>query len=199
MEPFHYPATTHVRRHGPKGYSSPAGFRPWVRDEFAFRCVYCLCREAWSRVPGMYGIEHFQPVAHRPELVTEYDNLLYACAACNTIKRAEDVPDPLDVLTAAGVEIRADGALVAKSNESAWLIDKLRLNHPKCREFRKLWMGIVRITKEHDSDVYRQLMGFPDDLPDLKRLKPPEGNTRSDGVEQSCYEQRKRGKLPDTY
>ncbi|MCY2988962.1 MAG: hypothetical protein NTY19_13985 [Planctomycetota bacterium] len=42
-------------------------------------------------------------------------------------------------------------------------------------------------------------MGFPEDLPDLSRLRPPEGNSRLDGVEQSYFAQRQRGELPETY
>ncbi len=44
--PFRYPDGPHQRRHGPRGYASYESYRPWLRDEFAFRCVYCLTREA---------------------------------------------------------------------------------------------------------------------------------------------------------
>ncbi len=199
MEPFDYPPTQHIRRHGPKGYASPAGFRPWVRDEFAFRCVFCLCREAWSRIPGMYEIDHFHPVAHHPGLTTDYDNLLYACATCNNIKRDRDIPDPLNFFTAAHVDIKADGTMTANSAEAARLIDIIRLNNQRSREFRKMWMDIVRIVQENDLVLYRQLMGFPRDLPDLKRLKPPDGNSRPEGITQSYFELRKREELPETY
>ena len=45
-DPFSYPAAVHVRRHGPQGYADYASYRPWLRDEFAFRCVYCLLRDS---------------------------------------------------------------------------------------------------------------------------------------------------------
>jgi hypothetical protein len=44
---FDYPVGTHVRRHGPQGYLDYKHYKPWLRDEFSFRCVYCLCRETW--------------------------------------------------------------------------------------------------------------------------------------------------------
>ena len=50
--PFVYPASPHVRRHGPMGYADHASFRPWLRDEFAFRCVYCLRRETMGQEFG---------------------------------------------------------------------------------------------------------------------------------------------------
>ncbi len=39
MSPFIYPARPHTRRHGPQGYAGYASYRPWLRDEFSFRCV----------------------------------------------------------------------------------------------------------------------------------------------------------------
>lgn len=87
MEPFDYPLASHQRRHGPRGYSQPESYQPWLRDEFSFRCVYCLIREQWGRVTGEFDVEHFRPQAINPELATVYDNLLYACGRCNGAKR----------------------------------------------------------------------------------------------------------------
>ncbi len=38
-DPFSYPNRPHVRRHGPRGYANYESYRPWLRDEFSFRCV----------------------------------------------------------------------------------------------------------------------------------------------------------------
>lgn len=67
--PFRYPAAAHVRRHGPQGYADYASYRPWLRDEFAFRCVYCLLREQWGLVRGTFAIDHFLPASVNPEQV----------------------------------------------------------------------------------------------------------------------------------
>src|SRR5205814_9068910 len=40
------------------------------RDEFTFRCVYCLLREQWGLVRGTFAIDHFLPVAIHPELIS---------------------------------------------------------------------------------------------------------------------------------
>jgi hypothetical protein len=42
-------------------------------------------------------------------------------------------------------------------------------------------------------------MGFPDDLPDLSRLRPPGGNSRPEGIEESYFAQRQRGESPAFY
>lgn len=80
---FLYPSHPLARRHGPKGYADYQSFRPWLRDEFSFRCVYCLIREQWGRVTGEFDLDHFTPQSCRPDQMAEYDNLLYACHTCN--------------------------------------------------------------------------------------------------------------------
>ena len=44
-----------------------------------------------------------------------------------------------------------------------------------------------------------KLMGFPDDLPNLARLKPPAGNSRPEGIEHSYFVQIKKAILPEVY
>ena len=39
MKIFEYTHTIHSRRHGPLGYLNYSSYRPWLRDEFQFRCV----------------------------------------------------------------------------------------------------------------------------------------------------------------
>src|SRR5438552_10967776 len=112
--PFTYPPVAHLRRHGPMGYADYHSYRPWLRDEFSFRCVYCLIREQWCRVRGVFAIDHFQPIASRPDLAANYDNLLYVCTTCNLAKQAVEVPDPLTILTSANVRVSEDGRLLAE-------------------------------------------------------------------------------------
>jgi hypothetical protein len=62
-----------------------------------------------------------------------------------------------------------------------------------------LWIGIVALAVKHDRELFKRLMGFPADLPDLASLKPPDGNTRPGGVAASHFERRAHGELPETY
>lgn len=52
QEVFRYPKDLQRRRHGPRGYLRYESYKPWLRDEFRFRCTYCLCRERWFPDPG---------------------------------------------------------------------------------------------------------------------------------------------------
>jgi hypothetical protein len=199
MTPFVYPARPHVRRHGPRGYADYGRFLPWLRDEFSFRCVYCLRRELWGRAPGELQIDHFLAVAHRPELKTDYDNLLLVCPIGNVLKGSLVLPDPCRVLTSDAVMVDEDGTIQTQKREARRLIRTLGLNERPATEFRLLWNSIVTLARRFDPGLWRKIMGFPEDLPDLRRLKPPRGNSRPEGVGQSCQAQREREELPDTY
>lgn len=76
LDAFRYPPYRPVRRHGPQGYANYRSYRPWLRDEFAFRCVYCLIREQWGRVTGEFDLDHFVPQVRDPNSQPEYDKLL---------------------------------------------------------------------------------------------------------------------------
>ncbi|MBY0232493.1 MAG: HNH endonuclease [Gemmataceae bacterium] len=197
--PFDYPVEPHRRRHGPLGYSDYSLCRPWVRDEFDFRCVYCLQREQWGKLRGVYALDHFVPVAARPDLAAVYDNLVYACITCNGAKGAQILPDPLSALVRSSVSVGEDGTIHARTPEALELVRSLGLDSPEYVEFRSLWIGIVALAARADEALHRRLMSYPDDLPDLRPLDPPGGNSRLGGVAGSAHARRDRCELPPTY
>jgi hypothetical protein len=193
MNVFHYPTRAHVRRHGPHGYATVESFRPWLRDEFCFCCVYCRYREQWSRLKGAFAIDHFLPVSL---IKVEYDNLLYACVACNLGKSGQVLPDPTQALLESRVVVYADGRMEGLTRETREIIAKLGLNDPQEVEARVMWMGIIALAEENDPALFQRLMGYPDDLPNLAQLRPPGGNHCPEGIAESCYVKRQNGSLP---
>ena len=199
MTAFTYPPLPLVRRHGPQGYADYPSYRPWLRDEFVFRCVYCLRREQWGRVTAEFAVDHFLPISRHPDRATEYANLLYSCSTCNCRKGDSETPDPSLVLTRETVDVDETGLLVAHTAEARRAVLALDLNGPEAREFRELWLDIIQLAQQADPELFRRLMAYPDDLPDLASLRPPAGNTRPEGVAESHLERRNRGELPETY
>lgn len=108
---FDYPKFRSERRHGPSGYAAYESYRPWLRDEFDFRCVYCLKRETWGQVTGEFELDHFSPQSISPHLRVDYVNLVYACQRCNSIKGRKTVADPFTLLCSEKISIRLDGSL----------------------------------------------------------------------------------------
>lgn len=198
MIPFQYPDTHHVRRHGPAGYANYESYRPWLRDEFTFRCAYCLKRERWGTLRGEYHIDHLMPQAHHPDSVVDYDNLIYSCASCNSAKGDTYIPDPSNCMISGDVEVHDDGRIVPKTPDARKVVRTLGLDDPEYQEYRQLLIGIVAMANNTDSDEYKRLMQYPEALPNLKRLRPKQ-NKRPEGIKKSYYALRERGKLPETY
>src|SRR5262245_2027772 len=128
---FSYPATAHLRRHGPRGYLEDEHYKPWLRDEFTFRCLYCRCREVWFPDGDRnFSVEHLTPTSLAPPGLTDYDSLVYACCQCNAARGATSLPlDPRGALSH-HLEVTREGSSMAgrpkarNSSESAGSIGR---------------------------------------------------------------------------
>lgn len=196
---FDYPTQKHMRRHGPSGYSDYERYREWLRDEFHFRCVFCLKREQWGRLHASFHIDHFVPQSIDPNRTCEYENLLYVCASCNSIKSDLMVPSPCEIAFGSCVVVRHDGTVTWKNETGRRLVKQLRLDDRELTEYRKLlletWMALI---SSGHLETYTKWMSYPENLPDL-RAKDPPSNSRPEGVSQCAFERRKRGELPASY
>jgi hypothetical protein len=195
---FDYPDPREKRRHGPSGYASYEHYRPWLRDEFCFRCVYCLKRETWGQVTGEFDLDHFEPQSVHPRRQLDYLNLVYACRRCNSVKRDQTVGNPFNLLHSDNVATLPDGSLHAPDPETRRLIRQLDLNSPRLKNWRSMWMRIVTLAEAHDVDLFCRVVGFPNDLPDLSKRKPPQ-NHRKEGLDECWFARRLRGELPNAY
>lgn len=195
---FDYPIQRRERLHAPAGYKIYESYRPWLRDEFNFRCAYCLKRETWGQVTGEYELDHFEPQSSTPHRRLDYLNLVYSCRRCNSVKLDQVVNDPFQLLYLENVVTLSDGSLRTQDSETEQLILQLDLNSPRLKSWRIMWLRIVALAEGHNKDLYYQLVGFPENLPDLNKLKPPT-NHRKEGIEQSWFARRERDDLPDSY
>jgi hypothetical protein len=199
MTGFEYPTEPHIRLHGPAGYNNYSSYRDWLRDEFMFRCVYCLHREQWYDRGATFHIDHFIPVTAEPDRQCEYSNLLYACATCNEAKKAIlGVPDPCKVAFHDCVCIMADGSVKALNDCGEKLTQTLRLNSESNVRSRSRWMRMLEVLRTKEPTLYLEYMGFPDDLPDLQKKRVP-SNTKPEGVSNCYLALRNRGALPTMY
>jgi HNH endonuclease len=199
MNPFVYPAQPHQRRHGPLGYANYESYRDWLRDEFSFRCVYCLNREQWVIAKGAFAIDHFVPTSINPARIADYDNLLYACVACNLTRGKQLIPDPLEHLLDSTVELQADGILLARTPRAQEIVEAIHLNDREYVFRRRQMISLFEELEKRRPDLHAIWLGLPDDLPDLSRLRPPGGNERPSGIDQSHFARRTRGELPAGY
>jgi len=200
-----YPRHLHIRRHSPRGYRTYRAYKPWLRDEFAFRCVYCLWRERWCADGAQaFSVDHLLPRITYPERLCDYENLVYACCQCNALKQhAPPVLNPCAEAFGQHLEVQSDGSVRAVTTRGAEQIALCRLNHPTLLEARRMMLELFTMLtasgKEEARALLPQLYSFPDHLPRLSNLRPPDGNARPASIFDSYYEQRQRGELPTTY
>lgn len=199
LSAFQYPAVQHQRRHGPHGYDDYKSYKPWLCDEFAFRCVFCLARERWCHDgPNGFGVDHLIPNTVRPDLLCDYGNLLYLCNRCNSSKRLSAVLDPAAHALGDHLQVAHDGEIVGITKEGEHVIDCFNLNYSGAMAYRK--RKIERLTRWHaDGDVWsiEDELGFPDDLPRLDGRRC--SNSRPEGISTSFHALREAGILSATY
>ncbi len=201
--PLTYPSGAHVRRHGPAGYLDDEHYKPWLRDEFDYRCVYCLCREVWfPDGASCFSVEHLVPTSISPSGLTRYDTLVYACSFCNSSRSNRALPfDPCAGL-GRHLTIQRDGVVVGLDLFGSAFLDSCRLNRSELAAFRRKIRAVLALIDSPDpaaAELCRAYLAYPDDLPDLSILRPPGGNTRPEGVAQSAFARRARGELPAMY
>ncbi len=199
---FQYASTAHVRRHGPTGYLNYQSFKPWLRDEFTFRCVYCLARETWypNGADG-FGVDHQKPTTRHPELECEYANLLYACNRCNSWKQHKNLIDPTRTGFEQHLRVRRDGVIEGLTTDGVFFIKVLELDQDEQVAFRKKTMDLYEALDgiPEGAELLKEFFGYPRDMPDLESLRAPGGNTRPAGAASSFYNRAAAGQLADWY
>lgn len=199
MTGYDYPTMLHTRRHGPSGYKVYESYREWLRDEFMFRCVYCLHRERWYGRATTFHIDHATPVDVDPNAECLYENLLYACSTCNNAKRAVTlVPNPCQVAFADCLKVHFNGEVEALNIPGEKLCEVLRMNSPANVDYRLRWIRTLTALSTYDQVLFEELMGYPSDLPDLRKAMAP-GNALPEGALNCYYVQRENGCLAATY
>ena len=197
---FIYPSTPHKLKHGPGGYTTYEPYREWLRDEFSYRCVFSLAREAWGSWSGTFDIDHLEPRRSRPDLTCEYDNLLYLTHRLNLIRGKRAIPDPCQIAMGECLKVNTHGdrlGFVETLNEVGERIERVfKLNSDKAVEWRANWLGILRCLAFSDEKMFRRMIGYPLDLYDLDEKKNPE-NTRKEGLKLSAHFLQKAGALPE--
>lgn len=196
--PFVYPTKPHVRLHGPQGYSQYGHYRNWLRDEFAFRCIYCLRRETWLTLRQDHEIDHFLPKSEHSGVERDYDNLVYACSQCNRTKATQYLPAPESVAYGTCLRVDENGEIHPLNDAGITIIEALYLNAVHYTEMRRRIIDTISEAPPGGRTV-KWCLGFPDDLPNLSEEREPTQNTRPDGIRDSHYERGCRGELPTYY
>ena len=194
--PFVYSSKPHSRRHGPHGYLDYKSYKPWLRDEFCFRCVYCLERERWyPSGHDAFGVDHVKPKgrAEYMSLVCNYEYLVYACNQCNAKKGDSMLIDPCTFTFSEHLDVDDEGSIEGLGKEGRRLIKMLCLDSNKRTRVRRYYLRILELHHNYPDDsaveeMYCDAFGFPEDLPDVVKLRP-RGNNRPLGIKKAYHAQ----------
>lgn len=198
---FQYPSKPHRRKHGPFGYTTYESFRDWLRDEFSYRCVFSLFRETWPQT--RFHIDHLISQNERPDLACDYDNLILLESRLNLVKSKRRVPDPCQIALGKCLFVHTAGDQIGRieprdgSKIGERIIGVLRLDSEDATNTRRLWLEILRLAARANEKLFRELIGYPADLPDLHAARVQ--NSRNPGLQQSARSLRDRDALPEWY
>jgi hypothetical protein len=66
-------------------------YRQTLRHDFIYSCAYCTMSEAEAQAIR-FVIDHYEPRNARPDLIDDYENLMYSCDECNDRKGTGALP-----------------------------------------------------------------------------------------------------------
>jgi hypothetical protein len=112
--------------------------------------------------------------------------------------------DPTQVAFGSHLRLGTGAELIGVTPEGWDLIDLLHLNKNPALKVRQHFLRLLTLKERHPDDpdvekLFSAAFGFPEDMPDLRKKRPPGDNTMP-GSEKSCYfARRERKELPPTY
>ncbi len=153
---------------------------------------------------NLFSVDHLVPQRTPAERICDYNNLVYACCQCNSLKQdAKTAVNPCEEALGHHLEIQSDGSVRALTEHGTEQIALCRLNRPRLLEVRRMMIELFSMLEASVSGEARELLrflqGFPDNLPRLSTLRLPDGNTQPESIINSYYAKRQRGELLATY
>ncbi len=76
-----------IRKESPPSFSDYRKYKPFLRQDFDYKCAYCDSTEPEIGGKNRTHIDHYKPKEKFPKLATIYRNLFYACPECNQSKK----------------------------------------------------------------------------------------------------------------
>jgi len=135
------------RRHSVPHFNAYQKYKPYLREDFQYRCVYCSIHENEYSGPRGFTVEHFRPKSKFAHLINEYENLLYGCEVCNPFK-GSDWPSDNPLVDGVGYidpcehdyddHFRLNGFEVEGLTQvAAYMIERLHLNRRQLVKLRQ--------------------------------------------------------------
>lgn len=153
----------HPTRTFKKEYKNYRRYKKHLQKDFNSRCGYTDCPDKWFGGPNNFQIDHLRPKKHFPELLNDYNNLVYCCSYVNQAKLddiTQDYLDPCDVDYNEHFERDDDGGIIPKkeSLQAQYMFLKLDLGLTR---YKLIWK-LDQLDKKIKS-IETQLQDYPVD------------------------------------
>jgi hypothetical protein len=170
LNPFSYPKSRHTRRLRPGPFTTYQEYKPFLREEFEKKCVYCRMPDTMKDYE-MYGVDHYRPKSLFTKLLTTYSNLFYCCNPCNRRKleywptrgrlKTHFIPNPCDHEMFTHLRFVGD-KVQARTPAGEVAYDLLDLDDPKVVEYRRFILDLLNIyeaKRTETLDALKKLRG----------------------------------------
>lgn len=151
ITPFKYPNKIHIRTEYPPTYSDYKKYKKYLKLEFSNKCIYCRKSDSLQDLSAFH-VEHYKPKKYFSSLETDYDNLLYSCAACNRYKSSYWSEDIKKQILNPCIHVMNDyvgfdkierSKVIARNDQGELFIRLLRLNNNLSISYRKQMEGLI--------------------------------------------------------
>jgi hypothetical protein len=126
-------------------------YRPFVREDFAECCAYCLLHELLAGGESNFQLDHLRPksLERFAKFIQDFYNLYYACSVCNRYKSNSWPSSELEARGYGFVDFCAEdfsthfkegpnGSWIPLTLRAEYTIARIRLNRPHLIEIRRL-------------------------------------------------------------
>jgi len=134
----------HPKRTCTKTYAKYSNYKLYLAEDFYHKCGYTDCSDFWFGGTNSFHIDHFIPWKNypdRPELKTNYQNLVYCCSYVNILKSNDETayidPCNVDFNEHFARDISGNIIPVDQSASAKYMYKKLKLY---LRRYQIVWM-----------------------------------------------------------
>ena len=149
-------------------YSAYRKYKLHLRRDFLYCCAYCTIHEnEWGGLRH-FQVEHLRPKSRFPQLIADYENLLYACDVCNCYK-GNDWPSDFPLVEGVGYldpcqhdydehfeNEQTTGRTNGLSPPARYMVERLHLN--------RLHLIRVRQKRMREEELHQRFLQQTDEL-----------------------------------
>lgn len=161
MSPFSYSKTKHVRHQEPGAFASYRKYKPFLRLEFARKCVYCRMPDTMKGTDG-FGVDHYRPKSIFPNLRATYSNLYYCCNQCNRrktdywpspkLEATHFIPNPCDHVMFSHLKYESS-SVVSRSQPGDVAMSYMDFNDSASIEQRQLMIDMIDLSTSKKQEI----------------------------------------------